>query len=148
MDPVPETCLYYCFSKCHDRQSVQSKWFQIWYLALYLYKKKIVYSGTVSAVFQNCISKQGTGGQILNTSINKCSIKVPPSPQCKHSTGNSHADAFLYTVARITNAKHRKHITLNNRCSTPKQDRIKYQYAHTLYILSHYKWLLCRTQNK
>jgi hypothetical protein len=27
----------------------------------------IVYSGTVSAVFQNCISKHGRGGQTLNT---------------------------------------------------------------------------------
>ena len=43
-------------------------------------KKMIIYSGTVNAVFQNCISKQGTGGHILNTSINKCNTKVPPPP--------------------------------------------------------------------
>jgi hypothetical protein len=50
------------------------------YIYIYIYIKKnlhlIIYSGTLSAVFQNCISKQGTGGQILNTNINKCSKKV------------------------------------------------------------------------
>jgi len=56
--------------------------------------------------------------QVLTNTVQK----YPSPPECKHSTGVSHVDTFLYTAACITNAKHRKHITFNNRCSTPKKD--------------------------